>query len=244
MGYPTWMVGGGKEFLMKRNVRTLLSLVIACTLLPIAALAEGTGPMPTPSQQPTAQPKTPQQLAVEHYNAGVRMRDKAWKLEGKLLQAPEEKKRVKIAAKIERQYKLAIKEFSAATQKNPRLHQAHGSLGYALRKTGQYKDALTSYDRAIRLAPDYAEAIEYRAEAYLGLGRLEDAKKAYMKLFGMNRGSADTLLMAMQEWVEKRSSDAGDLSADTVSEFAGWVAARADVARETASLSQQQKRKW
>ncbi len=242
MGYPTWMVGGGKEFLMKRTVRKLLYLIIACTLLPIAALAEGSSPMPT--QQPTVQPKTPQQLAVEHYNAGVRMRDKAWKLEAKLLQAPDEKKRAKIAAKIERQYKLAIKEFSAATQKNPRLHQAHGSLGYALRKTGQYKDALTSYDRAIRLAPDYAEAIEYRAEAYLGLGRLEDAKKAYMKLFGMNRGSADTLLMAMQEWVEKRSSDAGDLSADTVSEFAGWVEARTDVARETASLSQQQKRKW
>ncbi len=48
----------------------------------------------------------------------------------------------------------------------------------------------------------------------------------------------------MQEWVEKRSSDPGDLSVDAVSEFAGWVEARADVARETASLSQQQKRKW
>ncbi len=228
---------------MKRNLRMPLFLLVACTLLPTAVLAEGSSSLPTPSRQPV-QPKTPQEQAVEHYNAGLRIRDTAWKLEKKLLQAPDENKRSKIATKIQRKYMFAIKEFTAATQKNPRFHQAYGSLGYALRKTGQYENALAAYDRALSLAPGYPEAIEYRAEAYLGLGRLEDAKKAYMKLFRTNRDSADTLLAAMLVWVDKRSSDPGDLPADAVSEFAGWVEERAGLARQTASLSHQQKRKW
>lgn len=230
---------------MKRNFRALLVLVCALTLLSAAALAAGAGSSTTTTpSQPTVQPKTMQEQAVDHFHAGLRMRDKAWKLEEKRLQAPNEAKRAKLSAKIERQYQQAIKEFSFATQKNPRFHQAYGSLGYALRKTGQYEDALSAYDRALSLAPDYPEAIEYRAEAYLGLGRLDDAKKAYMKLFRLDRDNADTLLEAMQEWVEKRSSDPGDLSSDLVNEFARWVEERADVARQTASLSQQQKRKW
>ena len=53
-------------------------------------------------------------------------------------------------------------------------------------------------DRALELAPDYGEAIEYRAEAYLGLDRIDDAKKAYMQLFNLDRALADELMEAMR----------------------------------------------
>ena len=41
-------------------------------------------------------------------------------------------------------------------------------MGYAYRKTGDFAKALEMYDQAITMAPGlYAEAVEYRAEAYL-----------------------------------------------------------------------------
>ena len=71
----------------------------------------------------------------------------------------------------------------AAIANNPQLHEAYSSLGYALRKTGRFDESIEAYNRALQLNPSYSEAIEYRAEAYLALGRLDEVKAAYMELF-------------------------------------------------------------
>ena len=87
------------------------------------------------------------------------------------------------------------------------MYEAWNYVGYTNRKLGNYEAALTAYDRALTLKPDYPEAIEYRGHAYLGLNRLDDAKQAYLTLFGSNRKLAAQLLAGMQAWVgEHRGS--------------------------------------
>ena len=90
----------------------------------------------------------------------------------------------------------------------PSNYQAWNYVGYASRKVGKYENALAAYDRALSLKPDYAEAIEYRGHAYLGLNRLSEAKAAYLALFAGNRQLAATLLTAMQAWVGEHRSNA------------------------------------
>ncbi len=196
------------------------------------------------SSMPSAPRKTPEEQAVEHYNAGLKMRDKALALLKEAARAGGDKDRAKLENKAQKEFGRAISQFRTATEKNPRFYQAHSDLGFALRKTGDYAAALESYDRALSLAPDYTPAIEYRAEAYLGLDRVEDAKKAYLTLFPSDRGRSDELLEAMKGWVEKRRAEPGPLTPDAVQEFSRWVAQREELAGQTPSVSELQQRKW
>ena len=65
--------------------------------------------------------------------------------------------------------------------------------------------------RVVELSPGYAEAIEYRAETYLGLGRLDDAKRAYLTLFAGGSDRAGELLVAMREWLDEGDRDSVDI---------------------------------
>ncbi|MBI1725495.1 MAG: tetratricopeptide repeat protein, partial [Candidatus Tectomicrobia bacterium] len=59
---------------------------------------------------------------------------------------------------------------------------AYNMLGYALRKTGDPKEALEAYNRALALKPDYAPALEYRGEAHLMLKDRKAAVEDYQAL--------------------------------------------------------------
>ena len=187
--------------------------------------------------------RTPEELAESRYNSGLKRRDKAWRYEAKAAEATSEKKRGKLERKAQKQYGKAIKNFRGAVEKNPILYQAHSSLGYALRRTGQYEAALEAYDEALLLQPAYAEAIEYRAEAYLGLNRLDEVKAAYMQLFSLDRVHADELMQAMQTFVQQeRTPD--ELAPEALAEFAAWVQERHELAQQTAILSEADASRW
>ena len=187
--------------------------------------------------------KTPQQLAIDFYNEGIKLRDKAWKREQKAEETDNEKKRVKQLAKAQQHFKKAIKKYRAAIDREPRLYQAHGSLGYALRKVGQYEAALAAYDRSLALNADYTEAIEYRGETYLALGRWQDTKGAYMALFKADRPRADMLMSAMQAWSLAASEKLGSDSAE-VTAFRSWIAERVQLSDQTMDLSMQSGKDW
>ena len=187
---------------MRKPAALALSLSLA---LPGVAAASGSSAMSVPQAQvPTA---SPEQEAIESYNDGISYRDKAEKLEKEAALETDAAKKAKLLEKSGSQHESSIKKFQKAVAKNPKLVQAWGSLGYALRKTGSYPAALEAYDKALALQATYAPAIEYRGEAYLGLNRLADAKTAYMTLFNSDRARADELALAMQKWVEKRKAD-------------------------------------
>ena len=207
----------------RRTTLTLLSLLLLCCPL---APARAAGSAPAPKA-------TPMDASAESFNRGIRYRDKAWELEGELADATSDKKRAKLESKIERQYKNAVQQFESAVEANPGMHQAWGSLGYGLRKLGDYDASLEAYDKALELQPDYAEAIEYRGEAYLGLDRVEDAKTAWEALSTSAPALSNDLLVAMEGWVESRAAEPGAVEPAVIEAFASWVAERSMRAQPT-----------
>jgi len=180
---------------------------------------------------------TPEQEAIQKYDNGLKHRDKAVKAQAKAAQASKDKDRKKQKKKARKEYEKAAKDFRSAIKANSQLFQAHSDLGFVLRKLGDFEAALAAYDVALGIQPNYGAAIEYQAEAYLGLGRTADVKDAYQRLFRGDPKLAATLMDAMKRWVEERTAAPGDVDADQVDEFATWVAERDSLARQTASGS-------
>src|SRR5713101_2555326 len=116
-----------------KNVRATSAysvLAIATLLLAPAALpASGSGSMSAPRVD-MQQHLTPEQEAISLYNDGISYRDKAAKLETQASAETDAKKREKLEAKAKDKHEDSIKKFARATEKNPNLFQAWGSLGY------------------------------------------------------------------------------------------------------------------
>ncbi len=216
------------------SYRVIIASLAIVLILPLAALAAGGS---TTSTSPESPPLDPKVMAKDAYNRALKYRDKAWEYEAKATSAKTDKDQAKYEKKAGKEYEKARKALSSAIDDDPGLYQAHSSLGYVLRKTGDYESSLASYNRALEINPRYTEAIEYRAEAYLGLNRLEDAKEAYMELFRTDRKRANELMAAMQAWVDARQGDPAGVDATVIGEFSGWVAERAEMAAQTGDSS-------
>ncbi|MFT7687741.1 MAG: tetratricopeptide (TPR) repeat protein [Candidatus Azotimanducaceae bacterium] len=182
---------------------------------------------------------TPLEQALKYYNQGLKLRDKAWKFEKRAAESTKEKDIAKFKKKTRKEFTKAKKKFARAIRKEPRLYQAYSSLGYAHRKLGEYEDSLAAYDEALRLNVKYSEAIEYRAEAYLALGRYEDTKKAYMVLFSGDRPKADELMTAMLKWQGNLKQKTDDQHA-----FSAWIEERNQLSLQTAGLSSPMVNNW
>ena len=213
------------------------SSIVSLTLIGVLA---ATGPLsaagntsdtttPGPTQDPA-------EVAQRHYSRGLKARDKAWKLEEELAAASSDKDVEKLTTRIEKEYERALRAYDSALELDPALYKVLSDKGYALRKLGKYEESLTTYERALKLSPGYTPAIEYRAEAHLGLNRLEDAKQAYMTLFQNDRPLADQLMSAMRAWLEEKKVDAGGVDSSLIEEFETWVNERAEIAQQMALL--------
>lgn len=220
---------------MKNRLSIYASIAAALLLVPGCAFASGASGIPSVPHS-SKQARAPEQQAVELYNEGIAYRDKAEKLEKEAAAAPDAKKKEKLERQALDRHESSIKKFIQATEKNPRLFQAWGSLGYAYRRTGKYADALAAYDKALALEQGYTPAIEYRAEAFLALNRLDDVRSAYMTLFRMDRARADELAAAIEKWVEKKRAEPGSLDPAAFEGFASWAAERKRIAAQTSSL--------
>jgi tetratricopeptide (TPR) repeat protein len=199
-------------------------------LASVPVFGAGGGPMPSGGGSvETREPRSPEDQARGYYNSAVRLIEKGDRLAADATHQ-------KSAAKASQAYANALKKFARATELAPAMYQAWNYLGYTNRKLGNYEAALAAYDRALRLKPGYAEAIEYRGHAYLGLDRLSEAKDAYLALYPANRQLAAQLLRGMQEWIAAHAANAGGLD---VNSFAAWVDERSAIAGKTASLTRE-----
>jgi tetratricopeptide (TPR) repeat protein len=163
------------------------------------------------------------------YNLGLKHRDRAWEYEKQADGANNAKDREVYQQSARREFELAIDMLSTATKQNSRHYEAFGSLGYAQRKIGDFKAALNSYDRSLKMRPDYSVALEYRAEAYLGLNRVKDARSDYLKLVKIDKDQARLFLAAVVSWLaEKEGED------PLMLEFADWI----DAEREKLGLGE------
>lgn len=215
-----------------------LALVLASTAGFAAGSGGGGGLSSVPSTNSRA--LTPEQLSDKAMRAGIRERDRAIKQEAKAAKASTEKKRNKALAKAQKYYTKAISKQGEAVRHNPRNYKALNELGYALRKTGDYGKAIGAYNLALEINPKFHQATEYRGEAFLALGYLEQTKQSYMILFRHDRELAAQLMQRMQSWVEEKNGTADE----TESEFIAWVSERARLAKITSDLSMNNTRTW
>jgi tetratricopeptide (TPR) repeat protein len=62
---------------------------------------------------------------------------------------------------------------------------------------GRYPESLQAYGEALRLRPDFPEALEYLGEVYAGLGRLDDARRVLERLRPLDARRAGELAEAI-----------------------------------------------
>ncbi len=216
------------------RIPAFLAAILALTLtLPVQA-AEGGGSGGSVRQQQSMKRLTPEEKAVASYQKGIKHRDKAAKYELQSVDEMSDKKFAKLRKKIDKQYGRAVDDYEDAVGHYPRFYQAYSSLGYALRKLGQYEESLVAYNQSLEINPYYDEAIEYRGEAYLGLNRLDEAKGAYMELFQSERVLADQLMAAIQRWLDAPHDD---INLATLTEFKSWAVERMTLSAQTLDLT-------
>lgn len=95
-------------------------------------------------------------------------------------------------------YERAQAAFEEALRAEPSMYEAHTYLGYVHRKLGRFDASLKSYERALKIKPDYVFAIEYQGEAFLGLGDIQRARFNYLRLYALDRELAAKLLKAIE----------------------------------------------
>ncbi|QJP12454.1 tetratricopeptide repeat protein [Starkeya sp. ORNL1] len=86
--------------------------------------------------------------------------------------------RAKIRAK---DYQAALQELRELAKDNEDA-DVYNLLGFTLRKTGDYTNALIYYTKALALDPDHKGAREYLGELYVETGQLDKAKEQLVVL--------------------------------------------------------------
>ena len=221
-------------------MRIALQVLSACLLASgmSAGWANGGGGMSMPAApRPMPREQTPQQKAKDAYNDGVHDVKKADKAQAAAAQATDAGKKDKAAREAQDRYTEALAKFREATGLDATLHEAWNYVGYTNRKLGHYDEALAAYDKALTLKPGYADALEYRGEAYLALNRIPDAQQAYLDLYAGNRALAGKLLTAMKSWVADQRANAAGSHAASLDELDKWIGERAQIAGQTAALT-------
>ena len=211
----------------KQFYRSLCIALALCAgpLLGSLAWGAGTGSA-SPAAAPTmskAQAQDPVAAALRAYNEGVKLVERADKAGTD-------------AKKAQKNYASALKKFESAVEGNPQLAEGWNYVGYCRRQTGDYGGALGAYDEALRLKAGFPEALEYRGHAYLGLNRVDDARRDYLDLFGHNRALAGKLLAAISTWSGAQRAGA-NASAEQLNSLDAWITEREKLAQQTAALS-------
>jgi tetratricopeptide (TPR) repeat protein len=220
-------------------MRIVLQVLSACLLASgmSAGWANGGGGMSMPAVPPMPREQTPQQRAKDAYNDGVHDVKKADKAQASAAQATDAGKKDKAAHEAQDRYAEALGKFQAAAGLDPTMHEAWNYVGYTNRKLGHYGEALAAYDKALTLKPGYADALEYRGEAYLALNRIPDAQQAYLDLYSGDRALAGKLLTAMKSWVADQRANAAGGNAANLDNLDKWIQERAQIAGQTAALT-------
>ncbi len=200
---------------MKTLTPRFCALAVALALLaPLAqAIPDANGAVTsTPAPDLSADSAMAARL---NYNMGFERFEKTQALEANSPASPE----------IKKGYAEARERFRAAAAADSNMKEAWNLVGYTSRRLGDLEASLKAYDAALKLQPDYPEAIEYRAELFLLTGRLDEARAAYAELTKSSPSYAGTLLQSMREVLAPGRLPAS-VGAEQRAAFASWVKAQ------------------
>jgi Flp pilus assembly protein TadD len=79
-------------------------------------------------------------------------------------------------------YKGGAQLLQQVVAKDPKNADGYNLLGYATRKSGDANGALQYYNQALTIDPKHLGAHEYVGEAYLMLGRVQEAEQELARL--------------------------------------------------------------
>jgi len=134
-------------------------------------------------------------------------------------------------------YTRALDQFTEALSNKGDMYEAWKYVGFVHLHLGAYAESVDDFNHAFAIKADAdMETVEGRAEAYLGVDRLEDTKSAYMDLFNHQRDRADQLMPAMQKWLAEHRSNANGMRATDIDAFDKWLQERDGIAKQTASI--------
>jgi len=233
------------EISMKRTVGALVLLAAGVAGYQVVGLASGSAVPSAPASSSSPTPsRSPEDMAIASYNSGIDHKDKGLKLEASARALTDPKEKAKTEDKAKKEYDRALKDFKSAASNAPQMYQAYNGLGFSYRKSGDYTKALEMYEKALALKPGFPDALEYRAEAYLGLNRVDDAKQAYLEVLAADRKQADTLMDAMKTWIEQRKANPAGVDPSVVSGLESWIKERSAIAQQTASMGLSHGARW
>jgi tetratricopeptide (TPR) repeat protein len=168
----------------------------------------------------------PDIAAKKAFNAGLKSYNKA--------------KELAAAGNLEKasdNYSRALDQFTEALSNKGDMYEAWKYVGFVHLNLGAYRESVDDFNHAFVIKADAdMETVEGRAEAYLGVDRLDDAKSAYMDLFNHQRDRADQLMAAMQKWLIGHRANADGMRSADLDAFDKWLQERDGIAKQTASL--------
>jgi len=85
---------------------------------------------------------------------------------------------------------VALRRALALRPGDPGALTARGTLRLARH---DFQESLAAYDEALKLRPNFPEALEYLGEAYVKMGRMDDARRVLNRLRPLDPGRADEL---------------------------------------------------
>lgn len=187
-----------------------------------------------PSTPPAEKPDA---AAKKAFTAGVKSLNKAREYEEAAAKATNPDKKAAALDKVSDAYGRALDQFTEALRNKGDMFEAWNNVGYIHLRLGAFGESIDDYNHTLALKPELLEAIEHRAEAYMAVDRLDDAKSAYMNLFNHARPLADQLMAAMQTWLESHRAAANGMRATDIDSFGKWLQEREGIAKPTASAS-------
>jgi tetratricopeptide (TPR) repeat protein len=233
---------------MRRIIFCCLALAIAdLKIAPVVAQGYPGGVPPITgsggrTQQPSEVPLAPTEVkpdkeAAKAYAAATKSMVKAHELEDAVAKATDPDKKGRAISKLEDTYGRALEQFTQVLRFKNDMYDAWNQIGYLHLRFGAYRESIDDYNHGLALKPDVLQAIRYRAEAYLGIDHLDEAKAAYMDLFFHERILADQLMTAMQAWLKNHRVAANGVRAADIDAFDKWVQERDGIAKTTASTN-------
>jgi cytochrome c-type biogenesis protein CcmH/NrfG len=102
-----------------------------------------------------------------------------------------------VRARVMKDWAAAEAAFRQAIVQQPTFADAWNELGYALRNQRRHGESVDAYHEALRLRPEFPEALEYLGEAYVDMGKLDDARAVLARLRPLDAGRAQELAEAI-----------------------------------------------